>query len=146
MGTELLGSKAVKERGGLTIAQTANGYGPSHADMPESAIATGLIDFAIPALEMGPKLAEFARSMSMLDGLTAASIDADEERAWHDARQEIYAILRTQIGHDFGGYKPKTFLRRVQRRMQVLQSDSVVAYLERLRQDPKEVSALFRDL
>ena len=59
---------------------------------------------------------------------------------------EIYAILRNQIGHDFSGYKTKTFLRRVQRRMQVTQLDTIEAYVERLRQEPHEVDALFRDL
>ena len=35
--------------------------------------------------------------------------------------QTICEILRNQVGHDFTGYKERTFLRRVQRRMQVLQ-------------------------
>ena len=33
-----------------------------------------------------------------------------------EARKTICEILRDQIGHDFSGYKEKTFLRRVQRR------------------------------
>ena len=45
----------------------------------------------------------------------------------------IYGILRNQIGHDFSGYKTKTFMRRVQRRMQVMQLDDLEAYVERLR-------------
>src|ERR1051326_3400027 len=55
-------------------------------------------------------------------------------------------MLRSQVGHDFSGYKAKTFVRRVQRRMQVTQVGSVEAYLEHLRRDTHEVSALFRDL
>jgi two-component system CheB/CheR fusion protein len=145
-GDGTLGTKAVKERGGLTLAQTPNGHGPSHSDMPDSAIATGFVDFAIPAEQMGAKLAEFAHSLSMLDGIASESTNADEKREWDNARREIYAILRNQVGHDFGGYKTKTFLRRVSRRMQVVQLGTVSAYTERLRQDPKEVHALFRDL
>jgi two-component system CheB/CheR fusion protein len=145
-GDGTLGTKAVKERGGLTMAQTANGYGPSHSSMPDSAIGTGYVDFAIPVEHMGNKLAEFAHSLAMLDGLAAESSWADGENEWKDARQEMYAILRNQVGHDFGGYKTKTFLRRVNRRMQVVQLKTVESYVERLRQDPKEVGALFRDL
>ena len=55
-------------------------------------------------------------------------------------------ILRNQIGHDFSGYKTKTFLRRVQRRVQVVQLSTMTAYVARLRQDPAEAQALFRDL
>lgn len=61
-----LGIKAIKERGGLTLAQAADGFGPNHPDMPNSAIMTGLVDFAVPADEMGPKLVEFARSAFVL--------------------------------------------------------------------------------
>ena len=48
-GDGTLGIKAIKERGGLTLAQVADGYGPNHPDMPDSAISTGLVDFAVPA-------------------------------------------------------------------------------------------------
>jgi two-component system CheB/CheR fusion protein len=145
-GDGTLGTKAVKERGGLTMAQISDGYGPSHSSMPDSAIATGYVDFAVPVQEMGAKLAEFAHSLAMLDGIATESSAAEGRNEWEGARQEICAILRNQVGHDFGGYKTKTFLRRVNRRMQVLQLATVDSYLTRLRQDPKEVSALFRDL
>jgi len=141
-----LGTKAIKERGGLTLAQIADGHGPAQPDMPRSAISTGLIDYALPASEMGTKLYEFARSFGMLDDLVAIASEMDGETSLRHARDEIYAIIRNQIGHDFSGYKPKTFLRRVRRRMQVTQILTVEAYLEKLRQDPKEINALFRDL
>ena len=147
-----LGIKAIKERGGLTLAQASDGYGPHHADMPRSAIATGLVDFAVPAEQMGGKLVNFAAGAFMLDGL-----DTLDERAagpsgegdagdFNEARNAIYAILRNQVGHDFSGYKIKTFLRRVQRRMQVLEIETPDAYVARLTADPEEVAALFRDL
>ena len=115
-GDGTLGIKAIKERGGLTLAQVADGHGPRHPSMPDSAISTGLVDFAIPVEEMGAKLAEFARLSG--DKPTKASA---RKRSARQPGQEICAILRNQIGHDFSGYKSKTFLRRVQRRMQVTQ-------------------------
>ena len=148
-GDGALGIKAIKERGGLTFAQTGDGDGPSHPDMPQSAIASGLVDFALPAEEMGARFAEFARSLKLLDGLAAdqaeAQADAVDE-ASAQARKEIYGLLRTQIGHDFSGYKTRTFTRRVQRRMQVTGLETMEGYVERLRQEPAEVAALFRDL
>src|SRR5216683_343277 len=41
-----LGIKAIKEHGGLTLAQTTDGSGPRHSGMPASAIASGLVDLA----------------------------------------------------------------------------------------------------
>ncbi len=140
-----LGVKAIKERGGLTLAQVGDGNPPQHPDMPRSAIASGMIDLAIPVGEMGARLAEFARSLALPDAV-ADSAQAEGDRDLREGRQEIYAILRNQIGHDFSGYKEKTFLRRVQRRMQVNRLETIGAYLERLRQDPQEVGTLFRDL
>ncbi|MBL6459404.1 PAS domain-containing protein [Belnapia sp. T6] len=145
-GDGTLGVKAIKERGGITLAQVADGHGPNHPDMPNSAIATGLVDLALPADEMGPHLVEFARGLQVLDGIVATSGPTEQGPALDEARQEICTILRNQVGHDFAGYKSKTFLRRVQRRMQVRQLDTVEGYLELLRQDPQEVNALFRDL
>ena len=139
-GDGTLGTKAIKERGGLTLAQVADGHGPRHPSMPDSAISTGLVDFAIPVEEMGAKLVEFARLLAESEDV--AGTDAERSQA----RQEICGILRNQVGHDFSGYKSKTFLRRVQRRMQVNQLGSQDDYVERLKQDPKEVGALFRDL
>ncbi len=144
-GDGTLGIKAIKERGGLTLAQVADDFGPGHPDMPESAIATGLVDFAIPVQQMGEKLVEFARGGLLIDGVIEKSQQA-EENGFQAMMPEIYGILRNQIGHDFSGYKAKTFMRRVLRRMQVTQHVTVEGYVERLRQEPQEVSALFRDL
>ncbi|MDX3977462.1 CheR family methyltransferase [Shinella sp.] len=144
-GDGTLGVKAIKERGGLTLAQVGDGAGPRNPDMPQSAISSGLIDLAIPAEEMGRKLDAFARGFDLLP----EPDEADKETKSQDleeARQSIYSILRSQSGHDFSGYKTKTFLRRVRRRMQVKQLETIDAYVACLRQDPDEVSRLFSDL
>lgn len=144
-GDGTLGIKAIKERGGLTFAQTGNGFGPRHPDMPNNAISTGLVDFALPVEEMGARLAEFAQNADIRDDIAPGAAQATESTI-DQVRPEIYGILRNQIGHDFSGYKTKTFLRRMQRRMQALHLATVDGYVERLRQDPGEVGAFFRDL
>ncbi len=145
-GDGTLGTKAVKERGGLTFAQVQDGYGPAQPDMPMSAISTGLVDFALPVAEMGPKLIELAHSFGMLDDMVAVAAEADGETVLKEAKEEIYRLIRNQIGHDFSGYKPTTFMRRVGRRMQVAHTDTLEGYIEKLRRDAREVHALFRDL
>lgn len=145
-GDGTLGTKAVKEAGGLTLAQVADGHGPSHPDMPLSAIATGLVDFAVPAEQMGTPLVTFARGIADADMAEVSADTSGSGERGDERRHEIYAILRNQVGHDFSGYKVKTFDRRVLRRMQVAQRDTLEAYLELLRREPKEAGALFRDL
>ncbi|TIQ72103.1 MAG: hypothetical protein E5X44_35340, partial [Mesorhizobium sp.] len=83
---------------------------------------SGLIDIAAPAEEIGAKLEGFARSFDMLNGVAG---DGEHETAdIGRLRDEIYGILKGQSGHDFSGYKTKTFLRRVKRRMQIAQLQS----------------------
>lgn len=145
-GDGTLGLKAIKERDGLTLAQVADGFGPGHPDMPDSAIASGFVDFAIPVGEMGAKLVGFARSAQLADSLATEPGEKLAEQSLAQVKSEIYTLLRHRIGHDFSGYKTQTFLRRVQRRMQITQLSSAEAYVERLRQDAQEIGALFRDL
>ncbi len=47
-----LGLKAIKECGGLTIAQGSNGTAPQYGEMPAGAIATGAVDLVAPVEEM----------------------------------------------------------------------------------------------
>ncbi len=141
-GDGTLGVKAIKAHGGLTLAQVKDGHGPGHPSMPDSAIATGYIDFAIPADAMGARLVQFARSLEDPDSL----FGTEENATLDEVRVQIYAILRNQVRHDFAGYKSKTFMRRVQRRMQVTQLETPEAYVALLCQQPAEVQALFRDL
>jgi two-component system CheB/CheR fusion protein len=145
-GDGTLGIKAIKERGGITFAQVADSFGPNHPDMPESAIATGFVDFAIPVEKMGEKLVEFGHGNLLIERIIDQSQQDSEEQGIQSAMPDIYTILRNQIGHDFSGYKAKTFMRRVVRRMQVTQHATIEGYIERLRQEPQEVNALFRDL
>jgi two-component system CheB/CheR fusion protein len=144
-GDGTLGVKAIKERAGLTLAQVADGTKPQHSSMPDSAIASGMIDLPIPVQDMGSHIAEFARGLNTLTSLEGSPRE-DDQKDLQDAHAEICTILRKQIGHDFSGYKETTFFRRVERRMQVNRVESIGGYLDRLSQDPKEVGALFRDL
>ena len=63
-GDGTLGIKAIRERGGLTLAQIHDGGGPRHPSMPDSAIASGMIDFALPADKMAEKIIGFAQKTS----------------------------------------------------------------------------------
>ena len=141
-----LGLKAIKERGGLTVVQGTNGTGPQHASMPDTAIAAGTVDLVLPVEDIPARLVGYAQGLLALDGLAAPEGPAPEVLGLAEVRPAICDVLRNQVGHDFSGYKEPTFLRRMQRRMQVLQVDTAQGYLERLHQDPEEVVRLFRDL
>ena len=142
-----LGIKAIKEHGGLTIAQGGVNGAPGYPDMPESAISGGLVDLVLPARDIPAALATYAKGFQDLAPLTSENArQAGDDARIQTARRMICDILRRDLGHDFSGYKESSFLRRVQRRMQVLQLGDIADYAEKLRADHEEARQLLRDL
>ncbi len=135
-----LGLKAIKECGGLTLAQASNGTGPQYAEMPAGAIATGAVDLIVPVQDMPAHLMRL-QANSIVHPRRKEDLNRLEI-----ARLEICAVLRAQLGHDFSGYRSQTFMRRVERRMQVVNDENLQVYIARLKDSHDEVVLLFRDL
>ncbi|MBV8850279.1 MAG: PAS domain-containing protein [Methylobacteriaceae bacterium] len=140
-GDGTLGIARIKECGGLTIAE--QGPDDSVLDPATSNLPGSLADFVVPLLEIPERIRVYARHLGSLrerKGLEEMLADVSGQLV------QIAVILRNKTGHDFHGYKRQTFLRRVQRRMQVVQIDDTEAYLAFLRDNPDEVQHLFNDL
>jgi two-component system CheB/CheR fusion protein len=134
-----IGLRAIKENGGLTIAQAEAEYD----GMMRSALATGLVDYVLRAQDIPAKLVDYFQHITRL-GAEKGSRSVASQTA--DQLTQITGLLRARTGHDFSAYKNGTIIRRVQRRMHVLQLDDVSAFVERLRRDSREVNLLFQDL
>ena len=135
-----LGLKAIKLAGGVTMAQVSNGTAPEHSGMPESAIATGSVDLAVPLDAMPGHIMGFRRGAAPPELAEVPAQEIDQ------ARLRICAVLLERAGHDFSQYKDKTFLRRVERRMQVLGESTLDGYIARITAERGEALMLFRDL
>ncbi|MFD0740298.1 chemotaxis protein CheB [Lysobacter koreensis] len=136
------GLRAVKEHGGLTLAQAGFDHA-AMSGMPASAAATGLVDDVLPVEQMP------ARLLAHQQQLRIAREQAGPDGVRHDVPshlREITRLLHADSGHDFSQYKEKTLVRRIQRRMQVLQTATAADYLQRLREEPAELDLLFREL
>ncbi len=135
------GLTAIKEHGGLTLAQAEY---ESHAKlgMPSSAAATGRVDEVLTVEQMPEKLIGYARHLVNLRG----RIGADEALTGAaENLSRICRVVRSVTGHDFSQYKDKTLARRVLRRMQVLHLDKMDDYIDRLRKEPREARHLFEE-
>jgi two-component system CheB/CheR fusion protein len=136
-----LGLRAVKEHGGFTLAQA--GFDETALlGMPSSAAATGLVD-EVTAVERMPE-----RLLAYQEHLTGVGARKAPDGIRRDAAEhltKICALLRARLGHDFREYKESTLIRRIQRRMQVLQIEDVPEFIDRLRVDPNQLDLLFRD-
>src|SRR5215467_14270087 len=131
-----LGIRAMKEAGSVIIVQD-----PDEAEypaMPQSAIATRVVDFIAPVPTLVQRIAEVVRSKKAVRQL-------NEKDAEQGLRKIIHLLLGA-TGHDFSHYERTMLMRQVARRMQVSRHDSIGSYVHYLRSKPGEVQALLADL
>jgi two-component system, chemotaxis family, CheB/CheR fusion protein len=137
-----LGLKAVKENGGLVIAQDPGEAG--FDGMPRSAIATGAVDLVLPVARIPDALVTYDRRMI----LTRTQNGSRAKERTPDWLPEIIDLLRATTGHDFRLYKAGTLQRRIERRMAMaaIETDGMERYLEALRGNAEELGLLASDL
>jgi two-component system CheB/CheR fusion protein len=134
------GARELKADGGFVIAQDP---GESQFDgMPRSIMASGLADMVLPAAEMP------ARIVALMRGTASEQPAATQIRPplQDQALQRILTLLRDRTGNDYSGYKSTTLVRRIERRLQVHSGLTVEGYIELLRESPREVQDLQKDL
>ncbi len=137
-GTE--GVHALKERGGRVLVQDPDSA--EYEGMPESAIATGLVDAVLPPEDMAAwLLGEQGSEPPVRLGAPAPRTAAEEE-----GLRELFDILRGRTGHDFSQYKETSILRRLERRMANHRIGTLTDYVRYLRANPEEVETLCGDL
>ena len=137
-GDGSLGLKAIKEHGGVVIAQD-----PADAEydgMPRSAIATGAVDLVLPVAKIPEILAKYGRQMA--GNWTGPAADDTPP----DRLGEIIDLLRARTSHDFALYKPGTLSRRIMRRMALAGIGDSGRYIDMLRRDGGELELLAKDL
>jgi two-component system CheB/CheR fusion protein len=147
-----LGARAIREAGGLVIAQDPDeaGYG----GMPRSAIQAGVVDLSLALADMPAALEKHLTRPAHQREVTpdAPAIDKDAADEAAPAPQSplagIVDLLRSRTAHDFSLYKPGTLQRRTERRMAMtgIDADDMARYLDRLRADPAELALLANDL
>jgi len=134
-----LGVRAIKEAGGMAMAQTPDST--EFDGMPRSAIATGLVDYVLLPAEMPAQLIAYAAHAYGQKPRPTLPPQPKEDRL-----NKIFILLRAETGHDFSQYKQNTITRRIERRMAVQQIEHVDEYIRYLQQNGTEVGALFHDL
>ena len=134
-----LGLKAIKELGGMAMAQTPESAG--YDGMPRSAIATNLVDYVLPPDEMPRHLLAYVQRALGKPPKARAFAPGPES-----GLQKVFGLLRAQTGHDFSGYKRTSIQRRIERRMAVTQINQLEDYARYLQANPLEVETLFREL
>lgn len=141
MGSDgTLGVRAIKEKGGAVFVQdlTSAKFG----GMPRSAIDTGLADVVGPVEDLPHRIMAYVQHAAFLIRPTSSAI----EDKVVSSLEKVFILLRAQTGNDFSLYKRSTIYRRIERRMGLHQIDNVAHYVRFLRENPREVEMLFKEL
>src|SRR5215212_6495282 len=126
-----MGMKRVKEMGGVCFVQDPKEA--EYTDMPLNSMATGLVDYVLPAAEIPRKIIAYKEGVKRTRIISGAHErpETDEQ-----ALRQIFTQLRVRTGHDFSNYKRATVLRRIERRIHVHELADLQAYAGLMRESP----------
>ncbi len=147
-----IGLKALKEHGGVSIAQDPDEA--EHGGMPRAAIAAGVVDFVLPVAGIPERLVALwhnARRIRIPCLALAATPRPGDDRAEsvdgaEAALKDVLSMLHVRTRHDFRRYKRGTVLRRIERRMQVNTIADLPGYRDFLRENETETAPLLQDM
>lgn len=140
MGSDgTLGVRALKEHMGMVMVQDPGTA--KFGAMPQSVLATGLVDYSAPVEELPNLLIDYVQHQAKVP----------REPRPHTGQMEnsltkIFALIRTHTRQDFTFYKRNTIVRRIERRMGLHQIARIEDYIQYLRENPDEVKILAREL
>ena len=137
-----LGLQAIREEGGIAIAQSEGSA--KFAGMPQNAARAGTVDLILPPEEIAKELGRIGRLRSSYipaHGEPDANHGSDDHHL-----SAILTQLRKSTGIDFRGYKLGTLRRRIARRMVLKQHTQLAEYAAYLASNGPELKALFEDI
>lgn len=137
-----IGIKTIKQEGGLTFAQDNTA---KFTSMPNSAIATGMVDFILSPKEMALELARLSKHPL----IKTIGVKNGEENLIDNRNPDLRVILNQlhkTTGVDFNAYKMNTIKRRIIRRMLLYKITTLKEYAKMLSQKKEELDILYQDL
>ncbi|SFU49555.1 two-component system, chemotaxis family, CheB/CheR fusion protein [Pontibacter akesuensis] len=132
------GARAIKKAGGLVLVQdpaTARFDG-----MPRNAIKTGCADHVLAPELMPNEIFNFVKVTPITSGVTGL-VNSQSQAAF----SEILDMVHERTGIDFSNYKQPTIIRRISRRMAILNIKTLEDYLDFLSLRAGEVETLGRE-
>ena len=138
----ILGMKAIKVAGGITIAQDESA---KYQSMPKSAIAEGVVDMILSPKEIAKELERLSSKADIFQ-LTAIAEKQFTNANSDEDLKSILQYLKMAIGVDFDHYKVTTIRRRIVRRMLLYKLGTLKDYIEYIKTNPGEAHILYGDL
>jgi two-component system CheB/CheR fusion protein len=133
-----IGLKHVKAHGGLAMVQEP--HTAEYREMPQNALATGLVDFVLPVEQMGSALVDYAQNAGLREHphRQPSRSDADDTTG-------ILLALAKDGAADFREYKPSMIERRIRHRMAMMAISSLAEFRKLVETSPEVRQSLTQD-
>lgn len=135
-----LGLKSIVAHGGIVLVQDPQAA--QFDGMPRSAIATGLVTYAMAVEAMPEALIRYARHPYA----TGGDSPPPGSKNGPGSLPAILTLVQGRSGYNFSGYKAPTLIRRIHRRMGLRRVEGMPEYWKILEREPEEIDALFKDM
>ncbi len=135
-----LGIQKIKDAGGMVMVQDIKSA--KYDGMPQSAIATNLVDYVLPAEKIPEQLLKYITHI-YLNKKKYIENDIPKNTG---CLENIFVLLKNNTFCDFSNYKKNTLLRRINKRMAIHDIDDMSIYLTYLQKNKKEIHLLFKEL
>ncbi|MEH2068436.1 MAG: chemotaxis protein CheB [Nostoc sp.] len=136
------GLEVIKGVGGITFAQCEQTA--KVTSMPNTAIASGHVDFILPPEAIAEELIKISYHPYVASKTLVEPTELLPEE--ENALARIFGLLRNHTGVDFSFYKQSTLKRRILRRMILYKLERLEDYVRYLQDNHGEVSALYQDV
>jgi two-component system, chemotaxis family, CheB/CheR fusion protein len=135
-----LGIKAIKENGGITMAQ--DDKSAKFDGMPRSSVSTGLVDVVLPPKLLADELVSYVQH-PFVNKTKKNENFLDLELS---QLKKVIQILYSSKNVDFSSYKENTIIRRIEKRISLKRFDRFEDYTSFLTNNPNEIDILFNEL
>ncbi|GAA0351655.1 CheR family methyltransferase [Bacillus horti] len=131
-----IGVQAIHEQGGLVFVQDEDTA--QYSDMPQSAMATNVVNYMMTVEEMAIALESIVGKQSL---------DITQHRHGETYADILYEI-KQYTGMDFSYYRPNSILRRIEKRMSLLEVNctTIQQYWKYLQNHEEEIERLQQDI
>ncbi len=134
------GARDIKGSGGMIIAQDPQTA--KYDGMPRSVISSTVVDYILPPDKIPQQVIEYVQKHVSNRILKLEGPSKDDINYLN----QIFQLISTRTGHDFSTYKINTLVRRIERRMMINQISIITEYIQKIRDDPKELRVLTQEL
>ncbi|APZ46687.1 hypothetical protein BW723_10490 [Polaribacter reichenbachii] len=132
------GIRAIKEMGGMIMVQKP--YDAKFDGMPNSAIATGLVDYILPVSDISAELDNFIKHPKPFNTFVE-----NDNFLFNKDFNQLISLVHKKTNIDFSDYKLPTLVRRVVRRMSVNKANTIRDYLNFSLGNEDELEILYKE-